>query len=397
VSYTASAGGLSSGGEAAHFHCSLAAIAASAVFRPARVTPKPIIQGPQTAYVVGRVNDEIFTDEHGRIKVQFHWDRRSESNPDSSCWVRVAQPLAGSGWGFFALPRVGHEVVVEFMEGDPDRPLVTGSVYNGELKSPYKHTDATTTSGIKTRTVEGGSDNFNELRFEDKQGKEEIYIHAEKDKAIRIKNDRLEWVGKKSHLIVGDDRFEKMEADHHVSGKNRNEKLAGSLSLDIGQDLHGKVGKLIAYEAGSEIHLKAGTTLVLESGAKLSLKVGGNFVDVTPKGVSIKGTTLVLEAAAQLSLKVGGNFVDINPVAVSIKGVMVMINSGGAAGSGDAAGTGSGAKPQAPEAPKEAGTSTGGKMTKPPKAVPPDEYKPQAQMFQMAAASGTPFCQICNH
>jgi type VI secretion system secreted protein VgrG len=398
VSYTASVGELSSGGEGADFHCSLAAIAASVAFRPARITPKPTIQGPQTAIVVGESGDEICTDEHGRIKVQFHWDRYSERDGNSSCWVRVAQPLAGSGWGFLALPRVGHEVVVEFLEGDPDRPLVTGSVYNGELKPPYDLPKEKTRSGVKTLSSKGGSSsNFNELRFEDEKGEEEIYIHAEKDKAIRIKNDRLEWVGKTSHLIVGDDRFEKMGADHHITVKNRNEKLEGSLSLDIGQDLHGKVGNLLAYDAGKEIHLKAGTTIVLESGTKLSLKVGGNFVDVGPKGVSIKGTAVVVEAAAQLSLKVGGNFVDINPAGVFIKGTMVMINTGGAAGSADAAGTGSGAKPEKPKPPQEAGTSKGGKMTEPPEAVPPEQYKPQAQMFAMAAQNGTPFCQICNH
>ena len=362
VSYAATAGGLSSGGGGGgDFHCSVAAIDAKAAFRPARTTPKPIIQGPQTAIVVGPAGEEIWTDEHGRVKVQFHWDRYSKTDENSSCWVRVAQPLAGKEWGFLALPRIGHEVVVAFLEGDPDDPIVTGSVYNGEAKPPYKLPAEKTRSGVKTHSSKGGgSSNFNELRFEDKKGAEEIYIHAEKDKAIRIKHDRLERVGNESHLIVKKDAFEKMEADHHVSVVgDRDEELGGSLSLKIGQDLHGKMGNKLAYDAGSEIHLKAGSTLVLESGTTLSLKVGGNFITIDPSGVAIKGT-------------------------------MVQINTGGAAG------TGSGASPQAPKAPKEAGTSQGGGMTEAPKKQKPKAYSPQAQMFKMAANGGTPFCEICN-
>jgi type VI secretion system secreted protein VgrG len=363
VSYNASVGEFASGGADAEFHCGVSAIPANTPFRPARITPKPIIQGPQTAIVVGKSGEEIHTDEEGlgRIKVQFHWDRYSKTDENSSCWVRVAQPLAGSGWGFLSLPRVGHEVVVEFLEGDPDHPLVTGSVYNEVLKPPYALPTEKTRSGLKTHSSTGGaSSNFNELRFEDKKGEEEIYFHAEKDMGIRIKNDRREWIGNNSHLIVTLDDFEKIEGDHHITlTGNRNEKIDGSLSLDIGQNLDGKVGTKLAYDAGSEIHLKAGSTLVLESGTTLSLKVGGNFITIDQSGVAIKGT-------------------------------MVQINTGGAAG------TGSGASPQPATVPEEAGNSEGGEMTEPPTKVPPEEYSPQAQMFQMAAASGTPFCEVCN-
>jgi type VI secretion system secreted protein VgrG len=367
ASYRASAGDVDSGGgTGAAFRCSLTAIGAQTAFRPERKTPKPIIQGPQTAFVVGKAKDEIYTEDDGkglgRVKVQFHWDRYSKTNENSSCWVRVAQPLAGSGWGFLALPRVGHEVVVEFLEGDPDHPIITGSVYNDMLKPPYKLPGEKTRTGIKTHSSpDGDASTFNELRFEDKKKHEEIYIHAQKDKAIRIKNDRLEWVGNESHLIVKKDVFEKLEADHHVTVKNRNEKVNGTLSLDIAQDFHGKMGMNLAYDAGMEIHLKAGMKVVLEAGMQLTLKAGGSFIDIGPAGVIITGSPLV------------------------------MINSGGAAGAG------SGAKPQPPKEPtREAGTSQGGDMQPPPPKVAPGEYSPQAQMFEMAAASGTPFCEICN-
>jgi type VI secretion system secreted protein VgrG len=366
VSYSASAGDVSSSaGEGAQYHCSLAAINSKTAYRPARVTPKPIIQGPQTAIVVGPAGEEIYTDEHGRIKVQFHWDRYSTTDENSSCWIRVAQPLAGNKWGFMALPRIGHEVVVEFLEGDPDHPIVTGSFYNGELGTPYPLPGEKTRSGIKTHSsLKGASTDFNELRFEDKKGSEEIYFHAQKDKTIRIVNERTEWIGKDSHLMMDKGSlFEQLkDGDHHITldKGNRNEKLKdGSLSLDVSKDLLGKIGTKLAYDAGKEIHLKAGSTIVLEADSKLTLKVGGSFITLESSGIAIKGTK-------------------------------VEINTGGSAG------TGSGASPEAAKPPKEAGKSQGGEATTPEKRKKPTSYTPQAQMFKMAAKGGTPFCEVCN-
>jgi len=380
VSYAASAGGLRSGGPAGSFHCSVSAIGAKTPFRPARATPKPIIQGPQTATVVGPSGEEIWTDEHGRIKVEFHWDRYSPTNENSSCWVRVAQPLAGKGWGFLALPRIGHEVVVEFLEGDPDDPIVTGSVYNGELKPPYDLPKEKTRSGLKTLSSKsGGVENFNELRFDDDKGNEQIYIQAEKDKHIRVKNDRLEWVGNESHLQVKKNDFEWRDKDHHVKvTHDRNEKIGNVLSLDIGKDLHGKMGTKLCLEAGKEIHLKAGSTLVLESGTTLTLKVGSNHLTLDSSGVSIK--------AAKIDIKADGQ--------IAIDGAMTQINA--SAASPASAASGSGASPQAPDEAKEAGKSKGGEMTTPEARKPPKAYGPQATMFKMAAKGGTPFCEICN-
>ena len=204
---------------------------------------------------------EIYTDDEGlgRVKVQFHWDRYSQTDENSSCWVRVAQPIAGSSWGFLGLPRVGHEVVVEFLEGDPDHPIVTGSVYNDVLKPPYALPTEKTRTGFKSHSSTGGSSsNFNELRFEDKIGEEDIYIHAEKDKTTRVKNDQVKWIGNEDHLIIKQDVFEKREADHHITlTGDRNEKLeSGTLSLEVASgDLLGKVANKLAYDVGTEIHL----------------------------------------------------------------------------------------------------------------------------------------------
>jgi type VI secretion system secreted protein VgrG len=358
VNYAATAGSLASGGDAAMFSCNVVAISSKAIFRPARLTPKPIVQGTQTAFVVGPAGEEIYTDEYGRIKVQFHWDRYSKTDENSSCWVRVSQPLAGKEWGFVTIPRIGQEVLVDFLEGDPDHPVVIGALYNGEAKPAFKLPDDKSRSGFKSKSYKGTG--FNELRFEDKAGAEEIYLHAQKDQSALVEHDRIEKLGNESHLIVGKDALEKLGGDHHVEvAGDRNEKLGGGLSLKIGKDMQAKLGTKLAYDAGTEIHLKAGTTLVLEASASLSLHVGGNFITLNSGGVFIKGT-------------------------------MVMINSGGAAGNG------SGASPQPPKPPKEAAQSKGGEVTQAPTRQKPTAYSPQAQMFKMAADSGTPFCDVCN-
>lgn len=300
------------------FQIRLRAIPASQEYWAACLTPKPVVQGPQTAVVVGPSGQEIHTDQYGRIKVQFHWDRNGKGNENSSCWIRVATPWAGQNWGVVTIPRIGQEVVVEFLEGDPDRPLITGSVYNQTQMPPYALPDHQTRSGIKSRASQGGSaSNFNELRFEDKKGAEEVYLHAERDLQLHVKNDRVETVLNEQHLSVKKDMLEQFGADHHLKvGGDQNVELGGSQSIKTGQDWQAKFGANMAADAGQAIHLKAGMTVVIEAGTQLSLKVGGSFVDIGPAGVTISGP-------------------------------MVKINSGGSAGSG------SGASPTSPKPPKE--------------------------------------------
>jgi type VI secretion system secreted protein VgrG len=342
----------SGGGTGFTFSSSISAIPFKQQYRPPRITPKPIVQGPQTAVVVGPSGEEIHTDAHGRIKVQFRWDRYGKADQDSSCWIRVAQPWAGNGYGALALPRVGQEVVVEFLEGDPDWPIVMGSVYNAENKPPYNLPTEKTRWGLKSRSSKGGgASNFNEIRFEDKKGSEEVYLHAEKDQTLFTKNKLTEYVGGESHRNVKKDVLDKLEADVHtaITGDDIT-KVGGGVHLTVGADWQAKVGTKLAVKAGQEIHLKAGMTLVLESGTQITLKVGGNFIDINPGGIFIKGT-------------------------------MVMVNSGGSAGSG------SGASPKAPKNAAKAHDSQGGK-DKP--------ITQKAAALIAARASSTPFCEICN-
>ena len=349
------------------YTCTFTAVPKDQPFRPARVTPKPMIQGPQTAIVVGKKGEEIWTDKYGRVKLQFHWDRYGKSDENSSCWVRVSQEWAGKNWGSMHVPRIGQEVIVDFLEGDPDRPIITGRVYNAEQMPPYGLPAEMTKSTLKSNSSKGGV-GFNEIRFEDKKDKEQIFIHAERNMDVRVKGSRMESVGGDQHVTVGGEKDGKKSGNQHVTvfqddhlhvhrdlreqidgnksllvgfgdaadggnanilieknrnqdvgkedhlhvGGDRKQKIDGATSLEVGKDQQEKVGMKHALEAGQEIHLKAGMKLILEAGMQLTLKGPGGFIDIGPVGVTIQGT-------------------------------LVKINSGGAAGSG------SGSSPQAPD------------------------------------------------
>lgn len=287
-------------------------------FRPKRVTAKPIVTGSQTATVVGPAGEEIFTDKYGRIKVQFHWDRDGEFDAASSCWARVAQSWAGNKWGGVFIPRIGMEVIVDFLEGDPDQPIVTGCVYNPQNMPPYTLPDEKTKSTVKSNSSKGGS-GFNEFRFEDKKGSEQIFIHGQKDLDIRIRNNRRELIGNDRHLIVKRDKLEKVERDKHII-------IERDVVEKIERDLHRLVEGKIAFETqGSVSH---------EIGGSLGENVGGSHTEDVGQTFYVNaGMNVVIEAGMQITLKVGGNFVDIGPSGVTIQGTMVLINSGGAAGS----------------------------------------------------------------
>jgi type VI secretion system secreted protein VgrG len=356
--YTSGAGG---GGNQDNYTNSFSCIPAKRPFRSPQVTPKPMVQGPQTAVVVGKQGEEIWTDKYGRVKVQFHWDRYGKMNEDSSCWVRVSQNWAGKKWGAMFIPRIGQEVIVEFIEGDPDQPIITGRVYNAEQMPPYELPAEQTKSTIKTMSSKGGG-GFNEIRFEDKKGEEQIFIHAERNQDIRIDKNVYEWIGEERHLIVTKDQFEQVNGDKHLTVKgDQNEKVTGTVSLDVGLDLQQKVGQKHGLEAGQEIHLKGGMNVVIEAGMSITLKAGGGFVVVGPAGVTISGTP-------------------------------IMLNSGGSAGSG------SGCSPDAAKLPKEADKAKPGEVSKlSPPPTPPVSASPSpaAAVLKQAAKDGTPFCEKC--
>jgi type VI secretion system secreted protein VgrG len=252
------------------------------------------------------------------------------------------------------------EVVVHFIEGDPDRPIITGCVYNPDAMPPYTLPEHKTKSTIKSDTHKGSG--FNEVRFEDEKDKEQIFIHAQKDQDIRVLNDCKELIKNDRHLIVENEQFEEIKKDKHLTIKgDHKEKIGGTMSIDVGSDIHEKVAQNYAHESGQSVHIKAGMSAVIEAGATLTLKVGGNFININSGGIFIKGT-------------------------------MVMINSGGAAGSG------AGARPDAPTAPKEADNAEPGtapEPPKPPKPLKPTQFSPMAVSLKRAAADGTPFCAIC--
>jgi type VI secretion system secreted protein VgrG len=196
------------------YRCGFVAMPSSQQFRPRRQTPKPFVQGPQTAVVVGPGGEEIYTDKYGRVKVQFHWDRRGKKDDKSSCWIRVSSPWAGKQWGAISIPRMGQEVIVDFLEGDPDQPIVTGRVYNAEQMPPYELPGNKTQSGVVSRSSLGGSpENFNELMFEDKKGSELVYLRAEKDYTNAVENDEVRWVGHDRWVEVDHDETQHIQHD----------------------------------------------------------------------------------------------------------------------------------------------------------------------------------------
>jgi type VI secretion system secreted protein VgrG len=297
-------------------------------YRPARLSPKPAVQGPQTAVVVGKSGEEIWTDTYGRVKVQFFWDRLGKMDENSSCWVRVAQVWAGEKWGAMHIPRIGQEVIVDFLYGDPDQPIIVGRVYNADQKPPYDLPDNQTQSGIKSRSTKGGdSATYNEIRFEDKKGSEHFLIHAERlkmetveadsvetvghDRFLTVENDQKEWIKGLKHLHVVKDHKEKIEGamNVHVLGdqnqkvegdqsnhvvNNLNEKVDQSASLDIGMNLAEKVGMNQSMDVGMNLYLKAGMNLVLEAGMAITLKAAGGFITIGPGGIFISGQPLVM-------------------------------------------------------------------------------------------------------
>jgi type VI secretion system secreted protein VgrG len=337
-------------------------------FRPERKTPKPLAEGPQTAMVVGPEKEEIYTDKYGRVKVQFHWDRQGKRDEKSSCWIRVAQAWAGKGWGALFTPRIGQEVIVEFLEGDPDRPLITGRVYNAEAMPPYELPKEKTKSTLKSNSSTGG-DGFNEIRFEDKKGEEQFFIHAEKNQDIRVKNDCFEWIGQNRNLIVKKDQIEHVE-------NNRHEVVDNDHLEEIGKDRHLKV-------AGKEAK---------EVGGSHSFTVNGNVIEVFQSNHSeqvsqnyyVKGMNVVVEGMTGLTIKVGGNFISLSPAGIHITGTMVFINSGGSPGSGSAA---MAVPPMAPMKAVEADKAAPGQQ---PQAHRADESKKSWIEIELVDEDGNP-------
>ena len=310
------------------YHNELVLIPADTAWRP-EPNPKPRVDGPQVAFVVGPESEEIHCDEHGRVKVQFPWDRYAEPNTAgaggeaavtvgaggeaavtagargeaavesrASAWIRVSQGWAGGGYGSIAIPRIGHEVVVSFLEGDPDQPLITGRTYHAVNTPPYELPAHKTRSVIRTQSHKG--EGFNELRFEDEAEREQIWLHAQRDLELLTNNDRSEEIGNDSCLTVHHNRVSEIHgSDHLTVHGQRRIRIDGDDHLVVNATRHEKYGRAQLVEAGQEVHHKAGTKAVIDAGAEITIKAGGSFIKLDPSGITVVG--------AQVKINSGGS------------------------------------------------------------------------------------------
>ncbi|HEX5746719.1 MAG TPA: type VI secretion system tip protein TssI/VgrG [Archangium sp.] len=332
-------------------------------YRPARVTPRPHVKGSQTAVVVGPAGEEIYVDEWGRVKVQFHWDRQGQMDEHSSCWVRVSQLWAGEAWGAMFIPRIGQEVIVDFIEGDPDRPIIIGRVYNGNNLVPYALPAEKTKSTIKSNSsLDGGG--YNELRFEDEKGQEQVFIHAQRNMDVHVKNDSFEDILHDRHQTIGSvgkggkvgDQNELVYRDKSLTvHRNSQEQVGGSMKLLVGGidgdgdiDIVIKSNRLELVHKDSHLHVKQNLNEKVDEthshtvGKDLQVKVGQSTALESEKEIHLKSTKIVIEASSGITLKGPGGFITIDARGVAIKGKLIQHNTGGAAL------TGSGASPTEP-------------------------------------------------
>jgi len=337
------------------------AIPKATAYRPARNTPKPRMH-TQTAKVVGKAGEEIWTDQYGRIKIQFPWDLEGKNDEASSCWVRVVLPWSGKGFGMQFIPRIGQEVIVTFIDGDPDRPLVTGCVYNGDNALPYALPDNQTQSGIKTNSSKGGG-GFNELRFEDKKDAEEVFLQAQKDMKVNVLNDSTATVGhdetltvqnartrtvkegdetitlekgKRSVTIqtgsdtldVKDTRTVKVGADQtHSTGGNYSHQVSGNFELTVDGNLTIKVSGTLTLQSGGSLTLKTDADLAAQAGTSLTSKAGTSLTNQAGTSLTNKaGTTLTNDAGVSLTSKAGAEQTVDGGGMLTLKGGLVKVN-----------------------------------------------------------------------
>ncbi|WP_434601129.1 type VI secretion system tip protein VgrG [Pseudomonas sp. Z4-7] len=337
------------------------AIPKATAYRPARITPKPRMH-TQTALVVGKAGEEIWTDEYGRIKLQFPWDRTGKNDETSSCWVRVVLPWSGKGFGMQFVPRIGQEVIVTFIDGDPDRPLVTGCVYNGDNALPYALPANQTQSGIKTNSSKGGG-GFNELRFEDKKDAEEVFLQAQKDFNINVLNDTTATVGHDETLTVqnartrtvkdgdetvtlekgkrsvtiqtGSDSLDVKDArtvtvgsdQTHSTGGNYDHKVTGNYSLTVDGNLTIKVSGTLTLQSGGSFAIKSGADLAAQASTSISQKAGTALSNQAGTSLENKaGTTLTNDAGISLVNKAAAEQTVDGGGMLTIKGGLVKVN-----------------------------------------------------------------------
>lgn len=293
-------------------------------FRPARVTPVPSVRGVQTATVVGPAGEEIFVDKYGRVKVQFHWDREGSDDVNSSCWVRVATYWAGAQWGSVHIPRIGQEVIVDFVEGDVNHPIIVGSVYNAGMMPPWTLPDKKTVSGYKSRSSpHGTAQNFNLLSFEDKKGSELVHVQAEKDLLTLVKNDESREVVHDRVTMIKNDETQTVTNNETITVEKGNQTIElkhgnQSTTLDMGN----QATKIKVGNQTNKLDLGKIETEAMQS---IELKVGQSSIKIDQMGVTIKGIMIKIEAQIQCEVKAVMTQVKGDAMTV-VKGGVVMIN-----------------------------------------------------------------------
>ena len=382
-----------------HFTC----IPAAVTYRPARVTPKPFVQGPQPALVVGKSGEEIWTDNYGRVKVQFYWDRLGKDDENSSCWIRVSSPWAGQNWGAISLPRIGQEVIVDFLEGDPDRPIIMGRVYNASQMPPYTLPDNQTRSTVQSRSSKGGGTaNYNEIRFEDLKGSEQIFLNAEKDMDHRVEHDSREYIGNNRHLIVNASQFEQVNTDKHlqvggkqyeqitsdeshqvggnymeavtgnhsvkISGDRKEsvtgndsrsvtgdvkESVTGNVSLSVTGNQNESITQNVSRQVTGSINEMAAQGVSQQIGMNYNQQAGQNVNVTAGMNINLTGGMAVniMGGATGVSIVGPGGFISITDAGIAIMGTLVLINSGGAPVPADPAVCQSPSSPSSPDSP----------------------------------------------
>ena len=341
------------------FTASFTCIPDGLTFRPPRTAPKPVIPGTQTAVVVGPKGEELLTDKYGRVKVQFHWDRDGKNDTKSSCWVRVAQLSAGRRWGTSFWPRIGQEVVVAFEEGDPDRPLIVGVVYNSDQMPPYlgngpddKHKNDNKVSGYKSNVTMGGV-GCNEWRFDDTKGKEQVFIHAERNEDVRVHNDVMESVGNDKHLTVGGtvngrkvgDYIKRVFRDKHeavdgaLQARWGDAKIlvgggdgGGGLDLYVEGDWKSTVDGMVFQNYKSFRVTKVGGKALEDVGSDFAVLAGGRLSIASEGNAHLTSHTQVVVSASTVCIRASeSSFIKLDGSGVTIVGPIVNINSGGSA------------------------------------------------------------------
>ena len=302
----------------ATYLCTRSLLQSRQQFRPARITPRPTVGGPQTAVVTGPAGDEIYCDKHGRVKVQFHWDRYGNRDENSSCWMRVSQPWAGKDWGTVSIPRIGQEVIVDFLEGDPDQPLIVGRVYNGDNMPPYALPGAAVISGIKTKTHKGAG--YNEISADDTAGKEKITIHGQYDMNTTVQHDQTSTVKNNRTITVDGTHTETIKKDTTIKITEGKESVTVNKDIDItSQTGH------VYITASTEIKLKVGSsTLHMFSDGRIELSGVNIAIDGKSK-VRTHGGEVTSEADSQHQTK-GSIVISEGSATNTVKGGMVMLN-----------------------------------------------------------------------